>query len=182
MATEMEIQLRLDHAAVWVEDMDKKTVAFLTDVVGWKRHPMEVQVSAEDETTGGMEATFIDANGLWLELILPTSPGPGMDILRQQGAGAIVEINFEPGRLRGHARSHAGQRHSDASTWMARLWAPNGGLIKEGVVEEGEMGNIGQRIAYWPLELTRGTSVEIYEAAERGRDQSAQRSEPAVAG
>ncbi len=33
--------------------------------------------------------------GFWLELILPTSPGPGMDILEEQGDGAIVEINFE---------------------------------------------------------------------------------------
>ena len=161
MATEMEIQLRLDHAAVWVEDMDK-TAAFLTDVVGWKRHPMEVQVSAEDETTGGMEATFIDANGLWLELILPTSPGPGMDILRQQGAGAIVEINFEPADYEATLEAMRAKGIQMLNMDGSALGA-DGGLIKEGVVEEDEMGNIGQRIAYWPLELTRGTSVEIYE-------------------
>ena len=93
--TRIKSQLRLDHAAIWVEDM-KKTVGFLTEVVGWRRHPMEIAVSVEDETTGGMEAVFIDANGLWLELILPTSPGPGMDILEEKGDGAIIEINFEP--------------------------------------------------------------------------------------
>ncbi len=69
--------LRLDHIAVWVGDLEK-TSKFLTDIVGWKRHPMEFGVSPEDETTGGMEGVFFDANGVWLELILPTSPGPGV--------------------------------------------------------------------------------------------------------
>lgn len=161
MAGETNLQLRLDHAAVWVADMEK-TAAFLTDLVGWKRHPMEVQVSAEDETTGGMEATFIDANGLWLELILPTSPGPGMDILKQQGAGALVEINFEPADYEATLAAMKAKGVQMLNMDGSPLGA-DGGRIKEGVVEEGEFGDTGQRIAYWPLELTRGTSVEIYE-------------------
>ena len=44
-----ESPLRLDHVAVWVDDMEA-TVNFLTDVVGWRRHPMLVEVSEDDPT------------------------------------------------------------------------------------------------------------------------------------
>ena len=154
-------QLRLDHAAIWVEDMEK-TTAFLTDIVGWKRHPMEISVSDEDETTGGMDAVFIDANGFWLELILPTSPGPGMDILEEQGDGAIIEINFEPANYEA-VLDNMKAKGIPMFNMDGSPLGEDGGVIKEGVVEEGEIANIGQRIAYWSTELTRGTTVEIYE-------------------
>ena len=154
-------QLRLDHAAIWVEDMEK-TVSFLTDVVGWRRHPMEIMVSAEDETTGGMEAVFVDANGLWLEMILPTSPGPGMDILKEKGDGAIIEINFEPDDydavLQDMKAKGIPMFNMDGSPL-----GEDGGLIKEGVVDEGDFEHTGQRIAYWSTEQSRGTTVEIFE-------------------
>ena len=154
-------QLRLDHAAIWVEDMEK-TVGFLTDVVGWRRHPMDIMVSDEDETTGGMEAVFVDANGLWLEMILPTSPGPGMDILKEKGDGAIIEINFEPDDydavLQDMKVKGIPMFNMDGSPL-----GEDGGLIKEGVVEEGDFEHTGQRIAYWSTELSRGTTVEIFE-------------------
>ena len=154
-------QLRLDHAAIWVEDMEK-TVSFLVDVVGWKRHPMEIAVSPEDETTGGMEAVFIDTNGFWLELILPTSPGPGMDILEEQGDGAIVEINFEPADYEA-VLNDMKARSIPMFNMDGSSLGEDGGVIKEGVVEDGEIDNIGQRIAYWSTGLTRGTTVEIYD-------------------
>ncbi|MBI1731429.1 MAG: VOC family protein [Gammaproteobacteria bacterium] len=154
-------KMRLDHAAVWVADMEK-TAKFLTDFVGWKRHPMTVAVSAEDETTGGMEAVFIDANGLWLELILPTSPGPGMEILKEKGAGAIIEINFEPDDYQATLDDMKAQDIPMFNMDGSPL-GPDGGLIKEGVVHEGELGQTGQRIAYWSTELSHGTTVEIYE-------------------
>ena len=159
--TRTDLQLRFDHAAIWVEDMEK-TATFLADIVGWKRHPMEIAVSSEDETTGGMEAVFIDGNGLWMELILPTSAGPGMDILREQGAGAIVEINFEPGNYEA-VLDDMKARGIPMFNMDGSPLGEDGGVIKEGVVEEGEMENIGQRIAYWSTDLTRGTTVEIYE-------------------
>lgn len=154
-------KLRLDHAAIWVADMEK-TVAFLTDIVGWKRHPMLVEVSEDDPTCGGMHAVFIDGNGLWLELILPTSPGPGMDILEQVGPGAIVEINFEP------------ENYQDVLDDMKAKGVPmfnmdgsplgeDGGRIAEGVQGMDDTHETGQRIAYWSTEMTRGTTVEIYE-------------------
>ena len=154
-------QLRLDHAAIWVADMEK-TVDFLTNIVGWRRHPMQVAVSADDETTGGMEAVFIDANGLWLELILPVSPGPGMDILEQKGDGAIIEINFEPDDYDA-VLENMKSRGIPMFNMDGSPLGEDGGVIKEGVVEEGEFEHTGQRIAYWSTTLSRGTTVEIFE-------------------
>lgn len=153
--------LRLDHVAIWVDDMDK-TSKFLTDIVGWKRHPMEFGVSADDPTTGGMDAIFIDANGLWLELILPTSPGPGMDILKEQGAGAIVEVNFEPADydavLADMKAKGIGMLNMDGTPLSS-----DGGSIKEGMGQGDEVDEHGQRIAYWPTDVTGGSTIEIYE-------------------
>ena len=160
-------KLRFDHAAIWVEDMEK-TVSFLTDIVGWRRHPMHVAVSADDETTGGMEAVFVDANGLWLEMILPTSPGPGMDILKEKGDGAIIEINFEPDDyqavLDGMKARGIPMFNMDGSPL-----GEDGGLIQEGVVEDGDFEHTGQRIAYWSTEMSRGTTVEIFEVIKNDK-------------
>lgn len=154
-------RMRLDHLAVWVADMEK-TARFLTEIVGWKRHPMHVAVSPEDLTTGGMDAVFIDGNGLWLELILPTSEGPGMDILREKGPGAIIEVNFEPDDYQAALDDMAARGIPMYNMDGSPLGA-DGGRIKEGVVEDGELQNTGQRIAYWSTALTHGTTVEIYE-------------------
>lgn len=154
--------LRLDHLAVWVEDMEK-TASFLTDIVGWKRHPMVVEVSGEEATTGGMEAVFIDGNGLWLELILPTTPGPGQDILEEHGDGAIVEVNFEAVdedyeiTLQNMESLGIQMLNMDGTPLL------NGGLIQEGVRGDDASHESGQRIAYWPVSLSRGTTIEVYE-------------------
>jgi len=76
-----EQQIKFDHAAIWVEDMEE-TLNFLTETVGWRRHPMKIEVSGDDPTVGGMQAVFVDANGLWLEMILPTTEGPGQLLIR----------------------------------------------------------------------------------------------------
>ena len=154
-------RMRLDHAAVWVEDIEK-TVSFLTDIVGWRRHPMVVEVSPDDPTVGGMHAVFIDANGLWLELILPTSEGPGMDILRQVGDGAIVEINFEPADYEA-ALEDMRTRGIPMFNMDGSPLGEDGGRIDEGVAGMADTHETGQRIAYWSTELSRGTTVEIYE-------------------
>jgi catechol 2,3-dioxygenase-like lactoylglutathione lyase family enzyme len=153
--------LSLDHIAVWTGDLEGAS-KFLTDIVGWKRHPMEFGVSSEDQTTGGMQGVFFDGNGLWLELILPTSPGPGMDILNEKGSGAIIEINFEPADYdatlaRMKAKGIA-MENMDGSPLLE-----DGGTIKEGVGKGDDIDEQGQRIAYWPKSLTGGTTVEIFE-------------------
>ena len=154
--------LRLDHVVVWVDDMER-TSTFLTGVMGWPRHPLEIGIDA-DETTGGMRGAFFDAGGFWLELILPTGPGPGMDILNEKGAGAMVEINFEAvgydAVLERMQAQGIGMLNMDGTPLRKR------GTIQEGVIEAGEIEEPGQRIAYWPTSLTRGTSVEVYERGD----------------
>ncbi len=157
--------LRLDHLAIWVDDMNK-AVAFCTDVMGWKRHPMVIEVSDDDPTVGGMEAVFIDANGLWLEFILPTSPGPGMDILEEKGAGTIVEINFEA--LNSDFQTILKSMNDKKIQMLNMDGSPlvNSGKIQEGVRGQDETTETGQYIAYWPKPLAGGSTVEVYERVE----------------
>lgn len=161
MSAQSKPHLRLDHLAIWAEEIEESS-KFLTDIVGWKRHPMEFGVSPEDATTGGMEGVFFDANGFWIELILPTSPGPGMDILNEKGAGTIVEINFEPADY----DATIADMNAKGITMEAMDGSPLGddrGTIKEGVSDDGKIDEQGQRIAYWPADLTGGSTVEIYD-------------------
>lgn len=157
----IEHPLRMDHLAIWVGDMDK-TLAFLTDIVGWKVHPMVIEVDADDPTVGGMKAIFVDGNGLWLELIEPTTAGPGMDILEQRGPGAIVEANFEA--LGSDYFKAIDIMEAKGIKMLAMDGSPlvNYGRIDEGVQGMEETAETGQHIAYWPTEQTGGTTVEIY--------------------
>ena len=153
--------LRLDHIAIWAAETDESS-KFLTDIVGWRQHPMEFGVSADDATTGGMEGVFFDAHGFWIELIRPTSPGPGMDILNEKGPGAITEINFEPASYDGTLAD----MKAKGVVMEAMDGSPlgeDGGIIKEGVADGDGIDEQGQRIAYWPKDLTGGSTVEIYE-------------------
>ncbi len=124
---------------------------------------MVVEVSDEDPTCGGMEAVFLDGNGLWLEMILPTSPGPGMDMLEELGDGAIVEVNFEAvdddyiNIIDDMAAKGVQMLSMDGSPLV------DGGRIDEGVRGKEETAETGQRIAYWPTDVSCGTTIEIYE-------------------
>lgn len=150
-----------DHIAVWAADTEK-SARFLTDVMGWRRHPTVIRVSDDEKTTGGMIGTFFDAPGLWIELIEPTTPGPGKDILDERGDGALVEINFDLGEAYSLALNKLAERGVEMLS-MDGSPLVDGGTIDEGVFDGGEIQNPGQRIAYFPTELTGGTTVEYYE-------------------
>lgn len=155
-------KLRLDHLAVWVADVEK-TTQFLAEIVGWKRHPMLVEVSEEDQTTGGMKAVFFDGGGLWLELVLPTSPGPGMDILEEVGEGAIVEVNFEA--VDADYLKILEEMEAAGIRMLSMDGSPlkDGGRIEESVQGNAATAETGQRIAFWPSDLSCGTKIEVYE-------------------
>lgn len=159
--TSLQTPLRLDHLAIWVDDMPKM-IEFLTDVVGWKQHPMVIEVDESDPTIGGMKAVFIEANGLWLELIEPTTPGPGMDILNKRGGGCIVEANFEA-----IGPDYATVLEVMANQGIQMLSMDGSPLANEGLIYEGVQGmeetaETGQQIAYWPTSITGGTTIEVY--------------------
>ncbi len=155
-------KLRLDHLAVWVEDLDK-TATFLTETVGWKRHPMVLEVSTEDETTGGRKAVFVNGSDLWLELVLPTSPGPGMEILEEVGEGTIVEVNFEA------VDADYGKVLEEMDAKGIQMLSIDGAPLKDGGrIQESVRGDVataetGQLIAYWPTDISHGMTIEVYE-------------------
>jgi len=155
------VQFRLDHVAIWTKDIEA-TSRFLTEVVGWKRHPLAFGVGAGDPTVGGVELAFVDANGLWLELVSPTGPGPAQDVLARRGNGAIAELAFEPddydAALAAMKARGIGLLAMDGSPLP-----PDGGRIAQGVRTSDALDNRGIRIAYWPTSLTRGSAVEMYE-------------------
>jgi hypothetical protein len=77
-----------------VQDVDK-TSNFLSQALGWRRHPLQFGVAADSKVYGGMKLAFVDANGLWLELVEPTTPGPGREFLKEKGNGAIAPQSQE---------------------------------------------------------------------------------------
>ena len=83
---------RLDHIAVWSADW-KDSAKFLEDYIGWDLHP--IIFGAAGESVGDMELVFVNGNGLWVELVQPTSEGPGMELLDILGDGAVVELDFQ---------------------------------------------------------------------------------------
>ena len=154
---QLKSQLRLDRLAIWVDDIEK-TAAFFTNIIGWKRHPMEIDI--DEPSVGVMKATLIAGNGLWLELVQPISEGPGMDILKEKGNGAFIEFDIEA--LGSDYDKILDTMESDGVEMLGMDGSPlvNGGLIAEGI--EGEAEDIGLRIAYWPTDLTGGTPIELY--------------------
>jgi catechol 2,3-dioxygenase-like lactoylglutathione lyase family enzyme len=148
----------LEHLAVWVKDLDK-TAAFLNDVLGWRRHPLQFGVDNDSKVFGGMKLAFVDANGIWLELVEPTTPGPGMDFLNEKGKGALVELDF-----------FVDDFDKAAATVRAKGLQPmgmdgkplvNGGLLREWAIKDGKRVRGDERILYMPMDVSRGTSVEI---------------------
>jgi catechol 2,3-dioxygenase-like lactoylglutathione lyase family enzyme len=148
----------LEHLAVWVKDLDK-TAAFLNDALGWRRHPLQFGVDQDSKVYGGMKLAFVDANGIWLELVEPTTPGPGMDFLHEKGKGALVELDF-----------FVDDFDKAAATVSAKGIQPmgmdgkpmvNGGLLQEWAIKDGKRIRGDERLLYFPMDVSRGTSVEL---------------------
>lgn len=150
---------KLEHMAVWAKDVDK-TSKFLTEALGWKRHPIVFGVNDDDPTFGGMKLAFIDANGFWLELVQPTTEGPGMEFLNQKGNGSLVELDFAV---------------PDFDVTMAKMKKKgidvvgmdgnplrNGGLLKEWVMKDGKRVDGDERLMYLPMAAAAGTSIELF--------------------
>ena len=151
-------QPRLEHIAVWVENVDK-TAKFLAEALGWRRHPLQFGVDDTDKIFGGMSLAFVDANGLWLELVEPTTPGPGMDFLKEKGNGALVELDFF---VDDFDKTVAGFKAKGIQP-MGMDGKPmvNGGLLTEWAIKEGKRVRGNERLMYFPMDVSHGTSVEI---------------------
>jgi catechol 2,3-dioxygenase-like lactoylglutathione lyase family enzyme len=149
---------RLEHTAVWVKDVDK-TSNFLSYALGWRRHPLKFGVAADSRVYGGMKLAFVDANGLWLELVEPTSPGPGMDFLKQKGNGSLVELDFFVDDF--DTAEAAVRTMGIQPMGMDGKPMVNGGRLTEWAIKDGKRVRGDERLLYMPMDVSRGTSVEI---------------------
>jgi len=149
---------RLEHIAVWVADVDK-TAAFLDRSLGWRRHPLQFGVRDDSAVFGGMKLAFVDANGFWLELVQPTTPGPGMDFLKQKGSGSLVELDFF---VDDFDKSVALLKSKGVEPFgMDGRPMKEGGLLREWAIIDGKKVSGDERLAYLPMEVARGTSIEL---------------------
>ena len=156
--TRSPTQPHLEHVAIWAADLDK-TAAFLEDTLGWRRHPLEFGVSDDSTVYGGMKLAFVDANGFWLELVQPTTEGPGMEFLRQKGNGSIVELDFF---VDDFEKTVAWMKSKGVEPWgMDGKPMVNGGLLQEWANIDGKVRNADERLMYLPTDVSRGTSIEL---------------------
>lgn len=151
-------QPSLEHMAIWAVDVGR-SAKFLEETLGWRLHPMVFGVPDDNPVYGGMDLRFVDANGLWLELVQPTADGPGMEFLKEKGNGAIVELDFfvqdfdrNVAQLRARGIEPIGM---DGKPMVGD------GLLQEYVMVDGKKVVADERLAYLPFDLARGTSIEM---------------------
>jgi catechol 2,3-dioxygenase-like lactoylglutathione lyase family enzyme len=158
-------QPRLEHIAIWAEDIDK-SAAFLEEALGWKRHPLVFGVPEDNPVFGGMELAFVDANGLWIELVQPTTEGPGKEFLKLKGNGAIVELDFEIDDF--DANTEAYKKRGINLIGMDGELLTAGGLLQEWVLVGGKRVPADEHLSYLPFDLARGTSIELFTEEANG--------------
>ena len=150
---------RLEHLALWSENIDD-TAAFLDDALGWKRHPIVFGVDDDNETFGGMSLAFIDANGLWIEPVQPTTDGPGMEFLKAKGNGALVELDFAVDDFDKNIETMRAK--GIELIGMDGKALKNRGLLSEWVMIDGKRGYGDELLSYLPFDVARGTSIELF--------------------
>lgn len=151
-------QPHLEHVAVWAKDLEK-TAAFLQDTLGWRRHPLEFGVAEDSAVYGGMKLAFVDANGFWIELVEPTTEGPGMEFLKQKGNGSVVELDYF---VDDFEKSIEWMKGKGVEPWgMDGKPMVNGGLLQEWAKIDGKVRNADERLMYLPGDVSRGTSIEL---------------------
>lgn len=151
---------KLEHMAIWAEDNDK-AAEFLETALGWKRHPIIFGVDEDNEVFGGMDLAFVDPNGPWLELVQPTTEGPGMDFMREKGKGSLVELDFSINDFQKNIEIMKGK--GIELIGMDGKPLKDGGLLREWVqTETGERVYADELLSYLPFDIARGTSIELF--------------------
>lgn len=120
---------------------------------------MEFGVDEDGAVFGGMELAFIDANGLWLELVQPTTEGPGKDFLREKGDGSLVELDF----LIDDFDKNIDEFRERGIELIGMDGNPivGDGLLREWVRFNGETVCGDERLSYLPFDLGCSTSIEL---------------------
>jgi catechol 2,3-dioxygenase-like lactoylglutathione lyase family enzyme len=150
---------QLEHMAVWAENLER-TATFLSETLGWRRNPLQFGVANDNPVFGGMKLAFIDANGLWLELVQPTNDGPGMAFLEEKGNGALVELDFATGDFDGQVASLRARGIEPIG--MDGQPLRGNGLLSEWALNFDKVEPADERLLYLPFGLARGTSIEYF--------------------
>lgn len=163
---------RVDRIAIIVRDAEA-TARFYTDVVGLQRAAETFTMDGgTNARSGGMKVKFVDAGGVWLALVQPVGPGPLMDYLDEKGDGFIAELIVEV---------------DDLDAFYDRMRARGITMVdtRGEPLDEREKAHVlapfGDRIAYFPVGVSRGMVIEVSQRGPRStslihrRDRSTRR-------
>jgi len=151
-ATKPRTGPRLDHAVVMAADHDK-TMKFYTDVLGLKRNPAAFGIPGEVKGVGAMKNTFVDANGFCLEVVQPTASGPGMDLLQKHGDGYLMELDTEVNDIDAYYEQMKSKGITMVDLDGRALPAGNKAVTLPS----------GDRYSYFPLSVSRGMRIMVYQ-------------------
>ena len=160
----------LDHVAVWSASW-KDSAKFLNDFLSWDIHPL--QFSASGESVGDMGLVFINANGVWIELVQPTSKGPGMDLLETLGDGAVVDdsiMQIYQSKGSGHIMEIGIEVHN-LNDFLENIESP---IEKIKIVDYARTNQdikspfkkddvMQENYFYFPLDLSNGMNIKVFE-------------------
>jgi catechol 2,3-dioxygenase-like lactoylglutathione lyase family enzyme len=149
----------LEHLVVIVKDADG-TSDFLTRTVGWTRNPLDSGGGGDPKPYGEAKVVWVDANGIWLELVQPMGPSANESL--KGGDGQITEIDFEVENFH-ETFEKLRTRGITLVSWQ-RTPIKDGGKVSLPVVQNGRVVGRGEDYAGMvPLNVARGMDVELYQ-------------------
>jgi catechol 2,3-dioxygenase-like lactoylglutathione lyase family enzyme len=150
----------VEHVVVIVKDLEA-TSLFLTRTVGWTRNALLFGSGADPKTYGGSKVVWVDANGIWLELVQPTMPGAEMEVLKG-GDGQVTEVDFEVENF--HDTFEQLQARGITLVSWSREPLKDGGKVGLPVFKDGAVVGYGDDYAALvPLDIACGIDIEIYQ-------------------
>ena len=148
---------RIDRVCILAQDLSK-TAAFYTDIMGLTRHPAEFSLDGGAHNLGDMHCTFIEANGVWVQLVQPTSAGYVLELLKEKGDGYVMEVAAEVDDLDVFYDHMAAKGITMVNGDGTPLPPGAKGLTVE---------PSGDRHHYFPLNESHGMRIMVYERGPR---------------
>lgn len=142
---------------ILTEDLSK-TAEFYTEVMGLNRHPAEFGLDGRATNLGDMQCAFIEANGVWVQLVQPTSTGYVRDLLKEKGDGYALEMAAEVDDLDAFYDHMAAKGITMVNGDGTPLAPGTKGLTVE---------PSGDRHHYFPLSESQGMRIMVYERGPR---------------
>ena len=126
--------------------------------MGLKRHPAEFGLDGGATNLGDMQCAFIEANGVWVQLVQPASAGYVRDLLKEKGDGYAMEVAAEVDDLDAFYDHMAAKGITMVNCDGSPLAPGAKGLTVE---------PSGDRHHYFPLNESQGMRIMVYERGPR---------------